>query len=223
VVDYFALGGISSQSATAQGTRLETNGAASGGYSNHKPTSLPFAPQIIDPSFPSLNDADGYALSFQLQVLDESHVSNDRAGFSVIVLGDDGRGIELGFWEDRVFAQGDSPLFTHSEECLFDTVADEAEYVLSIQNSVYALSVDTQTILSGNLRDYSSFSGTPFVVPYSLTNYLFLGDNTTTASANVSIGSIVLKTTLTTIPEPSTWATLGIFLAAVGCRRRRYQ
>ncbi len=39
----------------------------------------------------------GYTLSFDLQVGSESHVSNDRAGFSVIALSSDLQGIELGF------------------------------------------------------------------------------------------------------------------------------
>tara|TARA_R110002049_G_scaffold4601_5_gene32104 strand:- start:150067 stop:150837 length:771 start_codon:yes stop_codon:yes gene_type:complete len=220
-VGYFALGGMASESPVAAGTRLTTNDAASAGYSNHAPLSNPIVPQVINPLFPSLNDTVGFSLSFQLQVFDESHLSNDRAGFSVILLGQDSRGIEIGFWEDRVFAQTDSPLFTHGEEGLFDTTADETTYTLTIQSGGYALAADTQTILSGAVRDYSSFSGTPLGVPYTLGNYVFLGDDTTSASADVSIGSVVLNSSLAAVPEPSTFAFVALLATPWGLRRRR--
>jgi hypothetical protein len=58
----------------------------------------------------------GYQVRFTAQVVAESHVSNDRAGFSLLVTGSDKRGIELGFWENEVWAQagGSSQPFTHA-------------------------------------------------------------------------------------------------------------
>ena len=219
-VGYFGLNGVASETTNAQGVRLQTDNAASAGYSNHSPFSNPLAPQILNPSFPSLDSINGFSISFQLQVLSESHSNNDRAGFSVIALGNDGRGIELGFWEDRVFAQTDVPEFTHGEEGLFDTTADESDYLLTVQPSGYTLSADTQTILSGALRDYSSFNGTPLGVPYTLSDYLFVGDNTSSAAADVSIGSVVLNSSLTAIPEPSTFTTGWLVCVSTLCRRR---
>lgn len=218
---YFALGGIASESAIAQGVRLQSDQSSSAGYSNHSPTSNPISPQILNPGFPSLLDTNGYSLTFQLQLLNESHTSNDRAGFSVIALGNDGRGIELGFWEDRIFAQNDTPLFTHGEEALFDTTAMEANYLLTIQNGGYTLAADSQQILSGALRDYSGFNGTPLGVPYTLTNYLFLGDDTSSASVDARLGSLVLNSNLTAVPEPGVFVSLLIFFYLMTCSPRR--
>ncbi len=64
----------------------------------------------------SLDRATGFTLDFDVKLLSEAHASNDRAGFSVIVLSHDKKGIELGFWDGLVWAQSDSPFFTHAEE-----------------------------------------------------------------------------------------------------------
>ena len=220
-VGYFALGGLANQAVIAQGTQLTTDAAAGAGYSNHTPLSNPLSQQTVNSSFPVLERNVGFSLSFQLQIFDESHVSDDRAGFSVIALGDDGRGIELGFWEDRVFAQTDTPMFTHGEEVVFDTTAAEVSYVLTVQQNDYSLAADTQTILSGTLRDYSTFMGTPLGVPYTLDNYLFMGDNTSRAAADVAIGTVILNTSLTAVPEPSTFAASTLAVASCVIRRRR--
>ena len=45
-----------------------------------------------------VDSAAGVRLSFSAQLLTEARVSNDRAGFSVILLDNTNRGIELGFW-----------------------------------------------------------------------------------------------------------------------------
>ena len=217
-LDDFELGGMANEMAHAQGTRVQSDMASGAGYSNYSPLPLP----TINPSFPSLNDADGYSLSFQLQVFAESHVSQDRAGFSVIALGNNNRGIELGFWEDRIFAQDDSPIFTHGEDAVFNTKDSEAEYVLTIQNDGYVLSADTQNILSGSLRDYTAATGLPASVVYNLPNYLFVGDNTTSASVDFALGSVVLNSNLSAVPEPSAFAALSLIVGTIGwtrCRR----
>lgn len=51
----------------------------------------------------------------RFRLAQETHNRPERAGFSVILLGADRRGIELGFWRDQVFAQADQPLFTRGE------------------------------------------------------------------------------------------------------------
>lgn len=74
------------------------------------------------PSMPVLDRQAGYTMQFEVGVLTESHSSDDRAGFSVLVIGDDLRAIELGFWTDEIWAQsGPNPLdpaatlFLHAE------------------------------------------------------------------------------------------------------------
>src|SRR5262249_49948028 len=53
--------------------------------------------QIFDSSL-------GVQVSFTSKMLSESHASNDRAGFALIMLDTAHRGVELDFWTDRVFA-----------------------------------------------------------------------------------------------------------------------
>lgn len=129
---------------------------------------------------------DGYRVRFDAQVLSESHTSADRAGFSVIVLSDDSVGVELAFWEDEIWAQTDTPLFTHGEGVLFDTTAAITQYDLFIVDDRFALWADGAPILSGPLRDYTAHEH--FV--YSAEEFLFFGDDTMQASAEVAIATI---------------------------------
>ena len=140
----------------------------------------------------------GYTLRFNVRIDgDDVNVgNNDRAGFSVIALSSDLQGIELAFWDDRVFAQSANPLFVHAEESLVNT-AVLREYSLTIQGSSYSLSwPGAITRLSGSLRNYSAHSNPVYSTP----NFLFLGDNTTSAGADIWLGNIEFQT----IPEPGT-------------------
>ena len=94
-------GGSSTQTLVTGGTRLQTDNAASAGYANQ----LPISNALVNAAFPLLDRTAGYSLDFDLQVNSESHSSNNRAGFSVILLSQDLLGIELGFWTDQIWAQ----------------------------------------------------------------------------------------------------------------------
>lgn len=140
------------------------------------------------PRFPILNRTDGFQVNFTVQVADESHDSNHRAGFNVIVLGNDARGIELAFWENEIWAQGDDStggLFRHGEGTAFDTTSNLTEYQVTIAGTTYTLTANTNPILTGPVRDYTAFNGFPD--PYETPNFLFLGDNTTSAQARVRL------------------------------------
>ncbi|HEX4054577.1 MAG TPA: PEP-CTERM sorting domain-containing protein [Tepidisphaeraceae bacterium] len=196
-------------------TTLDTtsNYDTMGGYSNTNPISLDF----VNSSFPTLNPATGFTVSFDLQINSESHtidstVNSNRAGFSVIVLGDDSKGIELGFWGDDVWAQTDSPLFTHGADVQFNTESSSHDYALSILNGVYTLSADGTAILTGPTQDYTS-DGSP---PYTLANYIFVGDDTTEAQASATLSSLSV-----TVPEPATALGLVVLAGAALPRRRR--
>src|SRR5438046_1464383 len=92
---------------------------------------------IADPrAIAALGRQNGYMLHFTVQVAEEYHADSDkdgdgvgdRAGFSVIALSSDTRGIELGFWPDEIWAQEDGAaeppagtLFTRAEHAAFDT------------------------------------------------------------------------------------------------------
>jgi hypothetical protein len=215
-LQFTTLGGSGSQTAVSSGVRLESDLSAGSGYSNHQLFSTPENPLLVNSSFPTLRRSRGFSLSFELQISSETHTSEDRAGFSVILLASDGRGIELGFWEDRIFAQSDQPLFEAAESTNFDTTAAEQAYELSILGESYSLEADGAELLSGSLRDYSAFD----VVPYTLSDYLFLGDNTTSGAIDATLGEITLNSQLTAIPEPSFLPLLIGAAALSGLRRR---
>lgn len=163
-------------------TILDTTAAGSDTYAGWVATAA------ASPGFPILDRAAGFQVNFTVQVEDETHSSDQRAGFSFIVLGQDGQGIELGFWEDQIWAQADDRtggLFTRAEGVPFPVSAGLTGYQVTVAGDSYALTVDGETILSGPLREYSAFTGFPD--PYETPNFLFLGDNTTRAQARVRL------------------------------------
>jgi hypothetical protein len=140
-----------------------------------------------------LDRARGYQVRFTAQVVAESHVSNDRAGLSLLVMSSDKRGIELGFWENEVWAQegGSSQPFTHAEGATFATTGGLTNYRLSVLGNTYNLAADGVTILSGQLRDYTAAPPPPLPVnPYTTPNLIFLGDDTSSAQAILKLAAV---------------------------------
>lgn len=202
----FATNGSGSQSAvTGIGVQVSSSGGDSTGYSNWA-----FVPGFgfgskINAAFPDLDPGNGFSLSFELQVLTEAHDNNDRAGFSVLLLGSDNKGIELGFWSDLVWAQDDVSLFTHAEEAMIDTTVSEMLYELTIQGANYELTADGNSLLTGATRDYTAFGGAPYTLP----SLLFLGDDTSSAGADFVLGEVVLNEDLSVPLPASLWLLLG--------------
>ena len=191
--------GIAEQT-TPAGVRLTSSGPGQGGYSNY----ALFAPK--NPNFPVLDRNRGFTLELELQLIAEAHSSPNRAGFSVILLGSDSKGIEIGFWEDEVWAQDDNPLFVKGETASFDTQSEEVLYAISILADRYSVAANNVEILSGDVRDYGSFG-----LPYTLPNFLFVGDDTTSAQSDSNLGRIQLSQTIST-PEPAS-----VFAVGIGC------
>jgi len=144
-----------------------------------------------------LNRTNGYTVKFKVRVNSQSSASNDRAGFSIIVnsnspVGTQPFGIELGFWRNSIWAQNVG--FTRGEETgAFITSYPWRTYTLAVQGDQYQLFTSGQRrpILQGLLRQYTGFTppaGLPN--PYTRPNLVFIGDNTTSASAKVTIGPI---------------------------------
>lgn len=136
-----------------------------------------------------LDRATGYQVLFTVEVISETHVSPDRAGFSLLVIGSDLRGIELGFWENEVWAQEGGSLnpFTHAEGAIF-TTTNLIEYRLSVLGDRYTLNADGVTVLSGPLRDYTQAPPPPLPInPYTTANLIFLGDDTSSAEAKIAL------------------------------------
>jgi hypothetical protein len=160
---------------------------------------------------PSLDRARGFTLNITVQVLTETHSTDkdgdgidDRAGFSIIFLAEDTKGIELGFWPDEIWAQEDGDaeppagsLFTHAEGVAFDTMAALTTYQLTIITDTYTLAVGDTPILTGPVRDYTSFDR-PWDF-YELPNLLFLGDDTSQAKASIRLANV----SVTVEPVPS--------------------
>ena len=156
----------------------------------------------------TLSRATGFTLTFTTQVVTETHSGtdrngdgiDDRAGLSVILLGEDRQGIELGFWPGEIWAQDDGAaeppggtLFTHAEGVTFDTTAGLVTYDLSVSTGTYTLSVGGVTILGGDVRDYTAFSGV--INPYQTPNFVFLGDDSTSAKGTIRLSFVALSVT----------------------------
>lgn len=162
----------------------------------------------------TLDAATGFTLRFDVQVLGELHSSTDRAGFSLVVVGKDPtKSLELGLWTDEVWAQNDSPLFTHGEGASVNTTDAVHQYELAVAGGAYTLSIDGTVQLSGSMRDYTAFS--VFFDVYETPNFLFLGDDTTSAQGSV----LISRVELTAVPEPS--AAMVLVPAALALVRRR--
>jgi hypothetical protein len=115
----------------------------------------------------------GYTATWRLRLVNESHTGDkQRAGLSVFVLGDDHHGVEIAYWNDRVFAYNDDKGFTPAESAQFDTRAKMRTYRLAVHGDRYILSVDGATRLSGQLRNYSWFG-----FPYNRPNSIWYGDD----------------------------------------------
>lgn len=150
----------------------------------------------------------GYTLTFAIETISETHSSLDRAGFSVIVIGDDLLGLEVGIWENEVWVQegGTEPdLFTHAEGISVATTA-MTTYMLAVKDAGYTLTVGNE-VLTGTLRDYTAEPplippGFPipippsladFVDPYEVPNLIFMGDDTSSAAGETRISYVALS------------------------------
>ncbi len=192
-----AIQGNASLTAESGGTILTTDNAAYAGLSNYRfnydgvnlatlsSGTVPIGLEPVSEDFPVLDRNAGYSLSFTADLLSESRTTgadkngdgtDDRAGFSVIVIGDDLRGIELGFWPDRIWAQNDGTtqvnpalepdnapanpfrtFFTQGESTAFDTSGTAVAYEIVVKGDLYTLYANGAPILSGPLRTYKDF------------------------------------------------------------------
>lgn len=137
-----------------------------------------------------LDRSAGFTLGFAVRLERETHNNTNRAGFSVVVLAADKRGIELAFWTNRVFAQSDNPLFVHAEEAAVDNASAVVDYALTIAGDRYRLRSGGRALLEGPVRDYTGFTG--LIDPYETPDFIFLGDDTSSAAGAFALTSVVL-------------------------------
>lgn len=177
-------------------TRYSTTATtARAGHSNYQPLSA----SLVNKTFPVLNRSLGFNLSFRLRINDEMHSSIDRAGYSVTLLGSDSKGVELGFWKDEIWAQRDgTSLFTHSiTERALRATTQWVSYDLLVLGDKYYLSANSSVILQGTTKNYGAFNHVAAGLPYDSyeqTNFLFLGDNTSSAGSSSDLASLVINT-----------------------------
>lgn len=141
----------------------------------------------------------GYTLRFRVQVNSESHISENRAGFSVLVVNKPLPGetqpyaLELGFWQNNIWAYNVG--FTRGENVNFNTTASQT-YILFVKGTTYRLYIagSNTPILQGQLRQYTGFQaplGLPN--PYTTPNLIFFGDDTSSATSKFTLGMVILN------------------------------
>lgn len=192
-----------SQSVAAGRYRLDTTGAGVSAYGNAISTAL--------------DTAAGFDLRFTLQVVNESHDSANRAGYSVVMVGSDpSKALELSFWSDQVWAAdyvaSDADRFVHGAGAAVDNTAAPHDWLLSVRNQQFALAADGSVLLAGSLRNYTAAG-----LPYNVPNFLFFGDD---SSRGVSVTQLGLVS-VSAVPEPAAaWLALAGG-ALLWLRRRR--
>ena len=179
------------QTVDASGTTLDTtaNQSIYAGYSNFG------AGGVVNPSFPTLDNTLGYEIAFDMQLLAESRTNQRRAGFSIVAVSQDtSKAIEIGFQSTsattgNIFAQG-GPTFMAAENVAFNT-NEATQYTLAVAGDNYTLLADGVQILTGALRDYTAFMGA--IDPYETPNFVFLGDDTTSAQGSFVLSQVACR------------------------------
>lgn len=201
------------ETVNSSGTVLDTTASNTiyAGYSNYNGATL------VNPNFPILDNEAGYSISFNLQMLTESRTNQSRAGFSIVATSNDAtKAIELGFQltsstTGNIFAQ--SPTFAAVENVTYNTNL-AANYTLKVTGNTYQLLANGAEILTGSLRDYSGFSGP--IDPYKTPNFIFLGDDTTSAQGRFNLSQVVVQTDTRVrfVPNPDYNGTANISFRA---------
>ena len=206
----FGTGLTGTQTRVATGTLLNSTAVMAdfAGYSNHLPT----AATLVNTTFPHLNRSVGFSLEFRLRVISETHLAPNRAGFSITLLdqGPTPQGIELGFWSNSIFSQGGgaTPFQTVGQrrDGVNTTVA--TNYSLRMLDQTYYLLANNRLILSGAVQGYDQAPLDPRLPyrTYTTPSFLFLGDNTSRASAHVELGTTSIDVARTGTSGADTFA-----------------
>lgn len=177
------------------------------------PAVVQFVNSTSPPVGASLDTVAGFTLSFGLQVVTETHLSPNRAGFSVLVQGlDQAKALELSFWRNEVWALAYTPGgldsgYVHGNGSALDTTSGLRQYALTVQNNAYTLRVDGLPLLSGIMIDYPVLGLSTSV--YGVSNTLFFGDNSSRGQSITELGLV----SITAVPEP---ASGGLLLVGLG-------
>jgi hypothetical protein len=222
-LNFISLGGGASQSAGGGVTTLNTNISelTYAGYTNYNNSATAFT-TIVNSQFPTLDRNSGYTLSFTVKVNSQTNNGTNgdfRAGFSALVLGNDNQGIEIGFRNPNTKDGSNIPDIFSQNNASFNSIGERNTtigtilsslntYDLTVFENTYTLKNGGTTLLTGALRNYTAAVGVGN--SYTNPNFIFLGDNTTSAGASVDIARIAITTNATSVPEPSNWIGIGL-------------
>ena len=212
---------LGTQTAGGGVTTLDTSSLndISAGYSNYNFLTTP--PSQVNSGFPILDRNAGYQLTFTVKINEQTNDGDNkdfRAGFSVIALSSDKQGIEIGFRNTDIFSQNNSSFNSIGEQVdgVESLLSNLTTYDLDVAGDSYTLSSGSTTLLTGLLRDYTSASGFGSDV-YKTPNFIFLGDNTTSARANIDLANVSLTTNTAEVPfENSETISIGVLAVAGG-------
>lgn len=166
----------------------------------------------IHPAAPVLDAQTGFSVRFQLAIDAENHAGaadlngdgmRDNAGFALVVLASDFRGIRLNWWQDRIWASEDDTaggtLLAQAEGVAQNPVrqAQLSNYTLTVFREAWRLSVDGGVILEGRRRDYRNHPGLRVNASITLNslnkaNIIAPGDPAVDASAIARLGPMAV-------------------------------
>lgn len=213
-----------SGTSVAGGVRVDSNAnnAEYSGYSNYNPLTGNF----INPSFPTLDQNNGYSISFNVGLDTTTDNNSNRAAFSVTTIGAGNQGIEIGFDSNQIFAQNSN--FTPAvAETQALTTSASTDYQLQISGNNYQLLADLGSgfapVIDGSLRTYNFnplASEPPLGTfnPYQIPDFLFFGDNTGQEYGTFTLGEVSVETA--SVPFDFS-PTLGLALVGIGIATRR--
>ncbi len=173
------------------------------------------------------NDGDGYTVEVTMQTVSETHGGDpNRAGFSLIALSSDSFGIELGFHTNKIFSQGLG--FVEDDSIAIDTTSAMTKYSLSVLGNRFYLQVNDVLVWDGPLVNYTTDAAviaaendwTQGRHVYWMTDFVFVGDNTTSAGGEFNMGNVDVLDAAA-VPEPATMLLLASGGAVALVRRRR--
>ncbi|MDZ7957546.1 MAG: PEP-CTERM sorting domain-containing protein [Aulosira sp. DedQUE10] len=217
-----------SNGVTNLNTSAGDDNAIYGGYSNYNANVTPSGTSpffnvtpttLRNSSFPSLDRNAGYNLTFTVKINSQVNDGTNglyRAGFSVIALSSDKQGIEIGFRNSDIFSQANSSFNSIGEQVtgVSSLLSNLSTYSLNVAGNSYTLTSGSTNLLTGALRDYTAASGFGTDV-YRTSNFLFFGDDTTSARANIDLQSITLTTNTAAVPYEFS-PTTGILAIVAG-------
>jgi hypothetical protein len=164
----------------------------------------------------TLDPAVGYTVRVDAKILSSTFTKDSRAGFSIIAIGSDKRGVEIGFHTNEIYALKytavPSPDLVRDEVVSFDTTSAITKYELSVSGTTFTLRADGTSIMTGPTKDYAPFAGA--IDPYETDNFLWFGDNTTSASGSTEFSRLEVI-----VPEPTTALSVGLLMSLL--RRRK--